>query len=77
MPYLLKANTPANEIFGTIFSETDDFDSQNLYSNAPTCLANKAQPLDMLVLFVARTRPKKRHTHVDTSRHWHGCGICI
>ena len=50
MPYLLKANTPANETFGTIFSETDDFDSQNLYSNIPTCLADKAQPLDMSVL---------------------------
>ena len=50
MPYLLKANTPANETFGTIFSETDDFNSQNLYSDTPTCLADKAQPLDMPVL---------------------------
>ena len=50
MPYLLKANTPANETFGTIFSEIDDFDSQNLYSNTPTCLADTGQPLDIRVL---------------------------
>ena len=50
MPYLLKANTPTNETFGTIFSEIDDFDFQNLYSDTPTCLTDRAQPLDMLVL---------------------------
>ena len=50
MSYLLKANTLANETFGTIFSEIDDFDFQNLYLDTPTCLADKAQPLDMSVL---------------------------
>ena len=50
MPYLLKANTPANETFRTIFSETDDFDFQNLYSDTPTYLTDKTQPLDMSVL---------------------------
>ena len=50
MPYLLKANTLADETSGTIFFETDDFDFQNLYSDTPTCLADKAQSLDMHVL---------------------------
>ena len=50
MPYLLKANTLANKTFGTIFSEIDDFDSQNLNSDTPTCLVDKAQPLDMPIL---------------------------
>ena len=31
----------------------------------------------MVLSYVARTRPKPRHTRVDTTRHGHGCGICV